>query len=583
VTDEGPQLSHEQIAALAPGIKLIEAGPGAGKTRTVVARFKSTASEERATALLSFTNAAVDVARARCLREPAMLDPPNFVGTFDQFFHRYVVTPAASRKYGTVPRYVSSWDNLPDHLAIVRPPGGGVGVRLSLFNPGPDGWSLDPGRLSRTERREWDKLTDWSHEQVVAQANKRIVNLHNNHVLDTTESRRRALQALDDHPIFIARLSRRFSEIIVDEFQDCDAVEYDILARLHKAGIHIVTVADPDQAIYEFRQQTTGLYEQRRDQLDKDHIVELTTCYRSSEAICRLITSLRSVGLSPISPEADHQGGADTIHVVVGSGDTAGATAIQLVQQHGVEPAQTRIIAHRRSDARALASSGNQPPTGSSQMQSLLVALADLHAGADPRLRLQAMRRIEAFILNQFEWPSNAAIQTKDEQIELLTIRPEHLRVAVSKLLGASRDWDDAKSCSGSVRKVLEAFSAHLPISLRANVGQRLVVPVKVWSFWESRTKAATTQANPVRWIHVHGVKGDEFGGVVLAIPAAKTGPSHVLDDWENGQNTEQRRVLYVGASRAARVLVIVVPKAKKAQLLKILTARQVPHTVAEV
>jgi DNA helicase-2/ATP-dependent DNA helicase PcrA len=583
VSDEEPHLSCEQAAALAPEIRLIEAGPGAGKTRTVVARFKRNASAGRAAALLSFTNAAVDVARSRCRAEPALLDAPNFVGTFDQFFHRYVVTPDACRRAGTVPRYVSSWDNLPDHLARVRPPNGGVGVRLSIFTPGLGGWSLDPERLNRTERQAWDKLSDWSQKQIVEKASKRIAGLHSNHVFDTTESRHQALQALDADHAFLPRLSRRFTEIIVDEFQDCDAVEYQILHRLHKAGIHIVTVADPDQAIYEFRQHTNGLYERRREQLDKQHIAQLTTCYRSSEAICQLTTSLRSVGLSAIAPDADHQGGAESIHVVVGTGVKAGAAAIAIVREHRVAPEQTRIIAHRRSDARALASAGNQPPDGNSWMQGLLVALADLHGRADARVRLRAVRRIEGFVLNQFEWPTNSAIDTKEQQLELLKVDAEHLRVLVGKFLIASREWSDAKCCSKSVRGLLEAFSAGLPVSLLSALGRRLVVRSKVWSFWESRTMAATTKDNPVRWVHVHAVKGDEFDGVVLAIPATKTAPTHPLDDWENGLNTEQRRVLYVGASRAAKVLVIVVPKAKSAQLVNILTASKVPHTVTAV
>lgn len=80
-------LSPEQLNALAPGIQLIEAGPGSGKTRTVVARFQQGIVEGRSAALLSFTNAAVAVARSRCRDEPTLLEAPNFIGTFDQFFH----------------------------------------------------------------------------------------------------------------------------------------------------------------------------------------------------------------------------------------------------------------------------------------------------------------------------------------------------------------------------------------------------------------------------------------------------------------------------------------------------------------
>jgi superfamily I DNA/RNA helicase len=62
----GEKLSDEQALALRPAVRHIEAGPGAGKTTTLVARFRERAvSLDAGIALLSFTNAAVDVARSR--------------------------------------------------------------------------------------------------------------------------------------------------------------------------------------------------------------------------------------------------------------------------------------------------------------------------------------------------------------------------------------------------------------------------------------------------------------------------------------------------------------------------------------
>ena len=51
----------------------------------------------------------------------------------------------------------------------------------------------------------------------------------------------------------------------------------------------------------------------------------------------------------------------------------------------------------------------------------------------------------------------------------------------------------------------------------------------------------------------IHSSKGKEYDAVLLALP--KTGPHVGLDDWEAGVNSEPRRVLYVGASRARLLL----------------------------
>lgn len=71
--------------------------PGAGKTRAMVTRFlKRTAEEPRkGICLISFTNAAVDEVRRRCGSHNEALKAPNFVGTFDSFLHRFIVTPSS--------------------------------------------------------------------------------------------------------------------------------------------------------------------------------------------------------------------------------------------------------------------------------------------------------------------------------------------------------------------------------------------------------------------------------------------------------------------------------------------------------
>ena len=588
-----PELTAQQEAALGAQIRLIEAGPGAGKTKTVVARLRRQAASGKCVALLSFTNAAVNVARSRCRDAPGLLEPPNFIGTFDAFFHRYVLTPAIRRASGKVPTYLSSWDDLPLHQRVVRPDAGGTGVRLSRFERQEGGtWAVNEPRLSRTERLGWEQLSDWTKKAINETGAARISALHAAHVYDTNESRRRALKVLmEKDNTCLQRLATRFQEVIVDEFQDCDNVEYKLLGCLKNAGIHVVVVADPDQAIYEFRQSSTGLYEVFRGRLKPDEIASLTTCFRSTPAICSLVTSLRSIGLSAIAPDPDHIGGPDRIHVVVGTKIKAGKAALEIARKHGISGAETRVIAHRRADARVLIRAGKQAPGGVGQMEDLLSALAELRSGADSRGRLAATRRIEALILSQFAWNTDAAAKStgakrslaaRVDQLAALEIEPEQLRVEVARLLQDSLAWPDANACKASVRATYENFAAARPLDLQPDIGRRLLIPPKVWEFWLSRTEGllAGSQVQGVRWGHVHGVKGEEFDAVVLAISSRAGSASHVLDDWENGENSEQRRVMYVGASRARRLLVLVVPPGLRAQAERILKNSNVSYAI---
>lgn len=591
--DDHPDgLSAEQVAALAPQVCLIEAGPGAGKTKTVVARLRVRAATGHHVALLSFTNAAVNVARARCRDVPGLVEAPNFVGTFDQFFHRYVLTPGVRRKTGQSPTYLSSWDDLPSHLAVVRPTNGGVGVRLSGFasQHGED-WVVDESQLTRTERQGWDPLTTWTKNQMNSDGSQRINNLLARHVYDTEQARRRALEVLvDPQQPFLQRLALRFSEVIVDEFQDCDELEYQLLDQLRAAGIHVVVVADPDQAIYEFRNTSPQGYIDYRATLLPDQIAPLTTCFRSTPVICSLISSLRSVARDPIKADPAHPGGAELVHVVVGSGPRAGTAAVTITRRYGVNGRHTRVLAHKRSDARALTRAGKEAPRGSSQMEVLLAPLTDLLSGADARTRLAATKRIERFILNQFDWSEvrvdidggSRQPACREEQLLALGITPEQLRLVVSRLCTAAPGWTEKAPSSIEVHALLRDFADGLEIGLLPDLRRRLVVPPKVWEFWTSRTGVLTdATAEAIRWGHIHGVKGEEVDAVVMALPSkARPNEPHVLDDWTSGTNSEQRRVLYVGVSRARRVLVLVVPTGRKQQLLDLLTGAGVPFDV---
>jgi DNA helicase II / ATP-dependent DNA helicase PcrA len=79
----------------------------------------------------------------------------------------------------------------------------------------------------------------------------------------------------------------------------------------------------------------------------------------------------------------------------------------------------------------------------------------------------------------------------------------------------------------------------------------------------------------------IHSVKGREFGNVVVVLPKnllRDTGNRHVLDHWEQRTPSELRRVLYVGASRAQRLVILAVHTDHVSQVADILTGDDVPY-----
>jgi len=470
---------------------------------------------------------------------------------------------------------LASWDDLPDDLSIVRPTAG-MGIRLSRFVSDSAGtMTLDSSKLNHGEKQYLAKITQYSIDKLAPEATRRRNYLLNMQIFDTNAARELTLRLLADstNPVLV-RLKARFEEIIVDEFQDCDDTEHALLALLTAAEIRVVAVADPDQAIYEFRQSAGGLYESFRTGLPSESRVDLSVCFRSTPAICLAISSLRTIGAAGIVAHASAGNSPEHIFVVVGSGTKATRSALSIAGQAGVPIEDIRVLAHRRSDARRLVRSGVEAPGGVSYMEKVISAIVSLKQSNLPRTRLSAIRTLERCLLDLVDWPVDAPRGDRERELEILGIRPAELRMIVSKVVANTDEWTSEKACSEGFRAVVTDEFAHTNLALRADYRRTTAAPKpKVWAYWTKCTDGLVPEREvEVAWANIHGVKGAEFEGVVLVLPSSPSqGGTHVVDDWEADVNSEQRRVLYVGASRAKRLLVLVVPPGRAEQLKRIL------------
>ncbi len=103
-------------------------------------------------------------------------------------------------------------------------------------------------------------------------------------------------------------ISQRYDCVIVDEFQDTDALQAEIVCRLVSKSFEpnahwdqlelrpgsLTTVGDPKQSIYRFRGANIATYFQHRDRqppISSSHIVSLTTNFRSSQPIVEWVNA----------------------------------------------------------------------------------------------------------------------------------------------------------------------------------------------------------------------------------------------------------------------------------------------------
>ncbi len=233
---------------------LLRASPGSGKTWTSCRRFIWRGANWHhpvgGLALLSFTNAAIREFHKATIEvgRRDLLSNPNYVGTFDSFVERFIITPFGHLLYGTLKR---------PKLFLGPRPGDWKNKKLQGWTETNAGqkrlvpvWEIVPfpldGKVAYRAANEFGgKTLDFKWGNPVAEFFKLGFYTHSQRVYF-------AYRILLEHAHIAACLARRFPEIIVDEAQDTNVWLLILLDFLRDKGTKITLVGDPDQCIYEF-------------------------------------------------------------------------------------------------------------------------------------------------------------------------------------------------------------------------------------------------------------------------------------------------------------------------------------------
>lgn len=581
------ELSDEQQRVLGDSVEVVSACPGAGKTRAIVARFlQEVNSSTKGVALVSFTNAAVDVISAR-LKPQGDFPPPNFVGTFDHFVHQFIVTPYILRTAHVKPRYIDSWRDLGDVDWVYLRDGsvGGSGIALSDFVPGVDGalsLSDSPSQFSRVYIHQLE-AAGISPASLIPRAKATIDGLLAKHTYDCDHARMLAMHILkgeveDPGP---GRLAARFSEIIIDEFQDCSDIEYQIREHLRVLGIKVVVVADADQGIFEFRNAKPQMFSALVTDTASEAVIELNDNYRSSEAICALVTSMRALSTSAVVPMRNFDGSvvAPKVYVLIGTNSYKLNTFQALAEEHHIPASSFIVLAPTRKQAALLAGDTSAKfEKGHGDTGRLLVALAHLRHGRLSRVRTGALASFNGLVLGMFNWASVQLDRgTVEEKLEYLELQPEKLRLCLSKLVRNSAEWSSKDDAKAAIQAAITTLIDGLIMQPVSPVTTKFPKPRD--EDWVNWTAAGEATGVSIDHRHIHEVKGKEFLAVLLDVPHKNVnGEDSGFTSWLADADSETRRVLYVGASRAERLLALSIAKTKKDDIISILERDGVPY-----
>lgn len=233
---------------------LLRASPGSGKTWTSCRRFIWRGAnwdyKVGGLALLSFTNIAIREFHEATIRvgRRDLLSNQNFVGTFDSFVERFVMTPFGHLLSGSTKRpklYLApragDWKN--EKLHCWQAMKGGKRRPIPAWEIVP---FLSNGKVAyRASSRFGGDLLTFERVNPVAEFFALGHYTHAQRVFF-------ACKILFSRPHIADCLARRFPEIIVDEAQDTNIWLLILLNFLREKGARVTLVGDPDQCIYEF-------------------------------------------------------------------------------------------------------------------------------------------------------------------------------------------------------------------------------------------------------------------------------------------------------------------------------------------
>jgi len=552
----------------------VTACPGAGKTRIIVDRhIRRPVHARKGRAITSFTRVAAATINRRCQAENRLdlTDHPHFIGTFDTFLWLHLVRPYL--KLGRNWQRLDSWRDAPaKHRSVTI---GQTAIQLADVQFEPDSRGAYAVKLVGPAAYT-DPPQGWE-----AAVRQRREDLSAMGFLTGAELRSAACRHLVQHGDHIAAiLTAKYDELIVDEAQDCSATDLHILTELHEYGLPLILVADPDQAIYDFRGAASVDLHKLNTRLG---IREINRNWRSATTICRLAATLRISGRSTDIAVADHhEDDAPILLYDAAEQDAAVQDFLAYALMRGITANQCMILAHGTSTLPKTYAGPQQAPSNSNTALIWAVGILNDFGAAPAKTRLIAHDILARTILRW--WYSEADQRTRSATLIENALDPtaferiiHRVRTAMPSLDIPTKDWlaEATKVLNEKPpREGLTRTAAKLQ-SPRDKAG---VIARKLAGLPDTYPPATGLP----RISTVHQVKGDEAEAVLICLPKGKKSKAGVgkdkakvvMEEWLRAEDmdSEAIRVLYVAATRARRLLAIAVPaefKARTADYLK--------------
>ena len=489
----------QRAAAQAPaGPAAVAAGPGTGKTRTLAARaaWLLTNGGVRASELaaVTFTNRAAAGLRSRLEEE---LGKRAIRGLTVGTFHAVCLSRRKPDR-----RLASPWEGEQAAAEVIR--------ELGLQDA--------PRRLLERISRYKNGAPDEGFDPEIPAA---------------YDAKLRALERMDFDDILLEALHDEgergaFSQLLVDEFQDCSPLQYALIRHWCGERGGLFAIGDPDQAIYGFRGTVDG-FEALRNDYPGLAVFQLQENYRSTPEILRCAQAALSPGGAVERRLEPRRPGGPKVRLVRAA--SARAEAIFAAKEINRMTGGVDMLDAARRDVR------REKVRSFSDVALLCRTRRQLPLLED----CLAREGIPCVVAGREDFLDTPAVRRAVEHFQNLPEIPAGDPAALLKAWGESQGLSGEQNLDRLINMAvffgdMSAFLENLTLGREGDLLRRA---------------GASYDAGCVTLSTIHAAKGLEFPVVFLC------GMEEGILPLEGADEAEERRLTYVGMTRAAEELVL--------------------------
>ncbi|MCX7120415.1 MAG: DNA helicase II [Gammaproteobacteria bacterium] len=587
---------------------LVLAGAGSGKTRVLVHRIAYLMAEHNVSPFeilaVTFTNKAANEMRTRIEKLRGVPANHLWVGTFHGLAHRLLRTHFLEAQ---LPQSFQIIDS-DDQLRLIKRIHRAMNLDETAWPPKQTQWFINNHKENGVRANQITDTGDYTTEKMLRVYEEYEAVCQRSGLIDFTELLLRSFELLQKNESIRSHYQQRFSHILVDEFQDTNSIQYRWLSALSGTKSCMMAVGDDDQSIYSWR----GAQVKNIKHFSKDFknalTIRLEQNYRSTKNIldgANAVIAKNSDRLGKTLWTSDGAGDLITLFEAFNDREEAGYVVSQIKQlsrnDFGLNDfailyrsnAQSRLLEEalleakipyriyggfrfferaeikdalsylrlmvNRNDDAAFERVINTPVRGIGQ--TTLAKIRELATEKAVSLWAATQQCIDT---NLFSARAHSALSGFTQLIDQLNNETAKLKLAESVDLmllrsGLLQAHSEDKSEKGLSRaeNLKELISATADFVVKSEHDDLPEIEAFLADVvLETGESQADTQTDCVSLMTLHAAKGLEFP-VVFIVGMEETLFPHQMAMGERNSLEEERRLCYVGMTRAMKKLIL--------------------------